>query len=51
MTQATTANAAPLKSVPPTMPSDTLDNSLHDLVLKQLDDDQAQEVVSIPLEG
>jgi ribosome-associated protein len=25
--------------------------SLHDLVLAQLDDDQAQEVVSIPLEG
>ncbi|KWV92290.1 ribosome-associated protein IOJAP [Erythrobacter sp. YT30] len=27
------------------------ENSLHDLVLAQLDDDQAQEVVSIPLEG
>ena len=25
--------------------------SLHDLVLAQLDDDQAQEIVSIPLEG
>lgn len=25
--------------------------ALHDLVLKSLDDDQAQEVVSIPLEG
>ncbi len=24
---------------------------LHDLVLKQLDDDQAQEIVSIPLDG
>ena len=51
MTQATPATAAPLKSVPPSMPSETLDDSLHDLVLKQLDDDQAQEVVSIPLEG
>ena len=26
-------------------------SSLHDLVLSSLDDDQAQEVVSIPLEG
>ncbi|MEP3052131.1 MAG: ribosome silencing factor [Erythrobacter sp.] len=26
-------------------------DDLHDLVLAQLDDDQAQEVVSIPLEG
>ena len=25
--------------------------SLHELVLKSLDDDQAQEIVSIPLEG
>ncbi len=25
--------------------------SLHELILKQLDDDQAQEIVSIPLEG
>ena len=30
---------------------DMSENSLHDLVLAQLDDDQAQEVVSIPLEG
>ena len=27
------------------------DNDLHALVLRQLDDDQAQDVVSIPLEG
>ncbi len=26
-------------------------DALHDLVLKSLDDDQAQEIVSIPLEG
>jgi ribosome-associated protein len=32
--------------LPPTEPG-----SLHELVLKSLDDDQAQELVSIPLEG
>ncbi len=32
------------------MPADTSDD-LHDLVMQQLDDDQAQEIVSIPLEG
>lgn len=37
------------KVIPP-MPSDTPDD-LHELVLSQLEDDQAQEVVSIPLEG
>ncbi len=26
-------------------------HELHDLVMRQLDDDQAQEIVSIPLEG
>lgn len=31
--------------------SDMSSAALHQLVLKQLDDDQAQEVVSIPLEG
>ena len=47
MTQAHTApGAVPLKPVP-TMPKD----DLHDLVMRQLDDDQAQEIVSIPLEG
>ena len=47
MTQAHTATGAvPLKPVP-TMPKD----DLHDLVMRQLDDDQAQEIVSIPLEG
>ncbi len=54
MTQAQTphpeAASAPLKAVP-NMPSDTLDESLYDLVMRQLDDDQAQEIVSIPLEG
>lgn len=33
------------------MSADTLDGSLHELVLRQLDDDQAQDVVSIPLAG
>ncbi|MAY20609.1 MAG: ribosome silencing factor [Erythrobacteraceae bacterium] len=47
MTQAHTANAAvPLKAVP-AMPNE----DLHALVMRQLDDDQAQEIVSIPLEG
>ena len=32
------------------MPSDTAED-LHELVLAQLEDDQAQEIVSIPLEG
>ena len=36
--------------VPPVMPADTA-NDLHEMILAQLDDDQAQEVVSIPLEG
>ena len=31
--------------------ADMAGGDLHDLVLKQLDDDQAQDVVSIPLEG
>jgi ribosome-associated protein len=31
--------------------SDMSETALHQLVLTQLDDDQAQEVVSIPLEG
>lgn len=35
---------------PPPLP-DAVPGSLHELVLKQLDDDQAQELVSIPLEG
>jgi ribosome-associated protein len=37
------AAAAPLPESEP--------GSLHELVLKSLDDDQAQEIVSIPLEG
>lgn len=31
--------------------ADMSTNALHDLVLSQLDDDQAQEIVTIPLEG
>ena len=37
------------KGIPP-MPAETPDD-LHELVLSQLEDDQAQEVVSIPLDG
>ncbi len=33
------------------MAADMPADDLHELVLRQLDDDQAQEVVSIPLEG
>ncbi|MEE4153398.1 MAG: ribosome silencing factor [Erythrobacter sp.] len=33
------------------MPSDAREDALHELVLAQLDDDQAIEIVSIPLEG
>ena len=55
MTQAHTASAtagAPtaLKAVP-SMATDSTQDTLHDLVMSQLDDDQAQEIVSIPLEG
>ncbi|WP_416830490.1 MAG: ribosome silencing factor [Erythrobacter sp.] len=50
MTQAHTASAVPPRAVP-AMPTDTQLDSLHDLVMRQLDDDQAQEIVSIPLEG
>ena len=50
----------PLESLPPTAaatppiasrPSPVGDSQLHTLVLTSLDDDQAQEVISIPLEG
>ncbi|WP_234033712.1 ribosome silencing factor [Erythrobacter rubeus] len=33
------------------MVADMNDHELHDLVMAQLDDDQAQDIVSIPLEG
>jgi len=36
---------------PPAMPKTDAKHELHDLVLTQLEDDQAQEIVSIPLEG
>jgi ribosome-associated protein len=35
----------------PTLLPDSEPGSLHELVLRSLDDDQAQEIVSIPLEG
>ena len=53
LSQTQANSAAPLraaKTVPPAMPAD-LSDELHNLVLSQFDDDQAMEVVSIPLEG
>ena len=53
LSQTQANSAAPLRAaitVPPAMPAD-LSDELHNLVLSQLDDDQAMEVVSIPLEG
>ena len=44
--QPTPAAAGTPAPLPPSEPG-----SLHELVLKSLDDDQAQELVSIPLEG
>ncbi|AOL22014.1 ribosome silencing factor RsfS/YbeB/iojap [Erythrobacter litoralis] len=52
MTQAQTVSAAAdASSAAALMATDINDADLHDLVLAQLDDDQAQDVVSIPLEG
>ncbi|WP_330658654.1 ribosome silencing factor [Erythrobacter sp.] len=52
MTQAQTVSAAAdASSAAALMATDMNDADLHDLVLAQLDDDQAQDVVSIPLEG
>ncbi len=55
MTQADTApltgaNSPDFKMVP-TMADDDGVDALYALVMQQLDDDQAQEIVSIPLEG
>ena len=43
------ADQPPASGVPPKAPADV--DALHQLVLTSLDDDQAQEVVSIPLAG
>ncbi|MFL0355212.1 ribosome silencing factor [Erythrobacter sp. GH1-10] len=53
MTQAQTAsaNAGATKAAHSVAAAKMTSGELHDLVLKQLDDDQAQDVVSIPLEG
>lgn len=52
MTEAQTVSAAAdTSSAAALMAADMSDTDLHDLVLAQLDDDQAQDVVSIPLEG
>lgn len=50
MTQAQTAPALPL-TVVPAMPDKIGEDALYDLVMAQLDDDQAQDIVAIPLEG
>ena len=50
-TQANTATPLRAAKAPPFMTDKTNPSDLHDLVLAQLDDDQAIEVVSIPLEG
>ena len=42
------AGSAP---TPGSMPTGSQDDPLHALVMQSLDDDQAQDVVSIPLEG
>ena len=39
-----------MTDTPPPLP-ETEPGSLHELIVNQLDDDQAQELVSIPLEG
>ena len=49
MTSAQPASAAAAGTPVPLPQSEP--GSLHELVLKSLDDDQAQELVSIPLEG
>ena len=53
MTQAQTASTTgeASKTIHAVRHADMTDHALHDLVLSQLDDDQAQDVVSIPLEG
>jgi ribosome-associated protein len=56
MTQTTPSQTAPAAAPATTLPSseslpDSVPGSLHALILQSLDDDQAQEIVSIPLEG
>ncbi|MBV7258530.1 ribosome silencing factor [Erythrobacter sp. WH158] len=55
MTQAQSASANPgasaNKAAQSMAAAEMAKHELHDLVLSQLDDDQAQEIVSIPLEG
>ena len=45
-----TASTFSMTDAPPSLP-ESEPGSLHELVLTQLDDDQAQDIVSIPLEG
>lgn len=52
MTQAhTQAQTRELKAIPTMADSDKLADELYALVMQQLDEDQAQEIVAIPLEG
>jgi ribosome-associated protein len=48
--QAQTAPRASAQGIPP-LAADAAIDDLHDLVLAQLEDDQAMDVVTIPLEG
>ncbi len=53
MSQTQANTVAPLGEAKPTIPVMAAEaaDDLHELVLSQLEDDQAQEIVSIPLEG
>lgn len=51
MSQSMTPSSAPVAANPAPALPDAEPGSLHALILKSLDDDQAQEIVSIPLEG
>ena len=45
------ALSAATSAAPPRARADMDPDALHDLVLRQLDDDQALDIISIPLEG
>lgn len=45
------ASAKPAPAVLPTAPASATDDALHALIMHQLDEDQALDVVSIPLAG
>jgi ribosome-associated protein len=51
MNQTAPQSTAPTTGNAPAPLPESVPGSLHELVLRSLDDDQAQEIVSIPLEG